>query len=180
MLRYLYPIAIGLFGAGIIHIVVVFLVPEFSQRDAWSRLAMKADLYAVTSLAPGQDGVAIAHSADPLMPVVACRFDLADGVVQVRAPGVVPFWSVSVYNRGGENIYSFNDRTAEDGRLDFAVVTPDQMIEVRKDLPEDLRKSVFVESQSEEGIVVVRAFSPDTSWDAIVNAFLSGTSCTLR
>ena len=55
-------------------------------------------------------------------------------MVRIKAPGNVPFWSVSVYDRSGHNIYSFNDHTATGGKLDSVVLTPAQMIEVRKEL----------------------------------------------
>ena len=55
-------------------------------------------------------------------------------------PARCPFWSVSVYDRSGQNIYSFNDRTPPDGNLDFVVLTPAQMIELRKDLPDGIRE----------------------------------------
>ena len=45
---------------------------------------------------------------------------------------------MSIYDRSGRNIYSFNDRTAMEGELDVVVVTPLQMVELRKDLPKTL------------------------------------------
>jgi len=35
--RLFHAVLLGLVGAGIVHIVVLLLVPEFSERDAWSR-----------------------------------------------------------------------------------------------------------------------------------------------
>lgn len=180
MRRLLYALLIGLFGAGIVHIVILFLVPEFSDRNAWSRLGMVSDLNVVTSLDTRLDGGPVVRGADPLFRSVACRFDLSDGTLQVKAPGTAPFWSVSVYNRGGQNIYSFNDRTAEKGRIDFVVLTPEQMVDARKYLPEDFQKSIFVETPIGEGIVVLRVFVPDASWTKAVDELLAGMSCAAR
>jgi uncharacterized membrane protein len=179
MLRIAYAIALGLFGAGIVHIVILLLVPELSERDAWSRLSAAAGPYRMIRIDPDGGGSALVGSVDPLFHAAACRFDLSDGVVQVSAPGNVPFWSVSVYNRGGQNIYSFNDRTAATGLLDFVILTPTQMIELRKDLPEELQQSIFVEAPLDEGIVVVRTFVPDESWEEVVSRYLGTVSCTL-
>lgn len=101
-------------------------------------------------------------------------------MVQVKSSGKVPFWSVSVYDRNGHNIYSFNDRTATNGMLDMVVLTPARMIEVRKELPEGFERSVFVEAPIGEGIVVVRSFVPDESWKPIVSQFLSGSTCSAQ
>jgi uncharacterized membrane protein len=92
----------------------------------------------------------------------------------------VPFWSVSVYDRNGQNIYSFNDRSAEKGVLDAVILSPAQMIAVRKDLPEDLAGAVFVETPTDRGIAVIRAFVPDDSWKPDVARFLGQASCALQ
>ena len=179
MRRLLHVVLLGLLGAGIVHIVVLMLVPEFSERDAWSRLAMASDLYKMTRLDAEAGGAPVVKSVDPLFYAAACRFDLTDGLVRIKAAGRVPFWSVSVYDRNGHNIYSFNDRNANSGTLDAVVLTPAQMIEVRKDLPEDLQGAIFVAAPLDEGIFVIRAFVPDESWKPIVSRFLSQSSCEL-
>ncbi|MBZ9990433.1 DUF1254 domain-containing protein [Mesorhizobium sp. BH1-1-5] len=176
----LHALILGLLGAGIVHIAVLFLVPEFSERDAWSRLAMASDLYKMTRLDAEAGGAPVVKSVDPLFYAAACRFDLADGLVRIRAPGDVPFWSASVYDRNGHNIYSFNDHNANGEKLDAVVLTPAQMIDVRRDLPEDLQGAIFVEAPIEEGIFVVRAFVPDESWKPIVSRFLEQSACELQ
>jgi uncharacterized membrane protein len=180
MRKLLHAVLLGLVGAGIVHIVVLLLVPEFSERDAWSRLAMASELYKMTRLDAEAGGAPVVKSVDPLFYAAACRFDLADGLVRVKAPGNVPFWSVSVYDRNGHNIYSFNDHSATGGVLDTVVLTPAQMIEVRKDLPEDLQGAIFVEAPIDEGIFVIRSFVPDDSWKPIVSQFLEQSSCELQ
>lgn len=177
MARLSYAVLLGLVGAGIVHIAVLLLLPQLTQRDAWSRLASASEVYVVAP-ADGSGGAKpVVEAPDPLFRAVACRFDLRDGPVRVEAEGQVPFWSASVYGRSGQNVYNFNDRTAADGRLDFVVVTPAQMIDMRKDLPADLETSVFVEADIDEGIVVVRAFTPDDSWNAIVSSYVRTIAC---
>jgi uncharacterized membrane protein len=180
VLRFIHAIVAGLVGAGIVHIAIVLLLPQFSERDAWSRLAMAADLYRMVRIDAQAGQVPIVNSVDPLFYAAACRFDLGEGIVHIRSPGKTPFWSVSVYDRGGQNIYSFNDRTAETGVLDFVVLTRAQTIELRKDLPEDLVESIFVETNLGEGMVVIRSFVPDRSFGPTVAGFLDAASCTRR
>ena len=98
MRRLFHAVLLGLIGAGIVHIIVLMLVPEFSERDAWSRLAMASDLYRMTRLDAEAGGAPVVKSVDPLFYAAACRFDLAEGMVRIKAPGHVPFWSVSVYD----------------------------------------------------------------------------------
>ncbi|MBX3575872.1 MAG: DUF1254 domain-containing protein [Rhizobiaceae bacterium] len=177
MHRVLYAVLVGLVGAGIVHVVILLLLPTYSQRDAWSRLTEMADMYGVAPIdvMPGERP--LLRTADPFFHSVACRFDLADGIAHVGADGKVPFWSVSVYDRTGQNVYSFNDRTQTGPSLDFAVMTSAQIVEVRKELPQSLEQSVFVEANIGEGIVVVRAFIPDSTYERPVEDFLKTVDC---
>ena len=178
MTRLLYALILGAIGAGIVHIAVLFLLPSYTDRDAWTQLAGAADYYTVTPIGATPATTPLVRSVDPLFAAVACPFDHADGVVHVQAPGSAPFWSMSVYDRNGQNIFSFNDRTASDGKVDFVVLTPVQTIEVRKELPERFINAVFVEADIDEGIVMVRAFMPDRTWQQAVESFLGDVECT--
>lgn len=175
-----YALLLGLVAAGIVHIVVLMLLPHYTERDAWSQLSAASSFYNVTRIGGSAATTPLVRSVDPLFSAVACRFDLADGPLHVRAPGRAPFWSMSVYDRNGQNIFSFNDRTASDGSVDFVVLTPIQTIEVRKALPEEFIDAVFVEADIEQGIVVIRAFVPDHTWRTAVTAFLEDVSCSPR
>lgn len=180
MARLLHALLLGLFGAGIVHIAVLFLLPLLGERDAWSQLAAAADSYTATRLPSAGAGAPLPALADPLFEAVACRFDLADGPVHVRGEGAVPFWSMSVYDRRGLNIYSFSDRTANDAQPDFVILTPDDLVALRAKLPAAYAESIFVEAPVGEGMVVVRAFRPDDTWRHVVDGFLDSISCSLR
>lgn len=177
MLRLLYVLLIGIVGAGIVHIAVLLLLPQFSERDAWSSLAEAADVYKAVRIDAADGSPPIVKAVDPLFHAAACRFDLDEGPVRLSAPGAVPFWSVSIYNRAGQNVYSFNDRATEKGALDFVVLTSEQMIEVRKAMPEDFQKSIFVQVPVGEGMVVIRSFVPDPTWEEATSEFLARVAC---
>lgn len=177
MFRFLYAILLGLVGAAVVHMAVLLLVPIYSERDAWARLASRAPAFAITEIASPTGDASFGKGADPLFSSAACRFALSTGIAHFVADGDVPFWSVSVYDRRGQNIYSFNDRTATDRQLDVVVATPVQMVELRKDLPEEYAAAVFVETEQREGIIVARAFMPDQSWSGIVKGFLDSAEC---
>ena len=115
---------------------------------------------------------------DPLFQAAACRFDITDLPAHITGVGTTPYWSISVYNRQGENIYSINDRTAIADQLDLVVATPLQMIELNKTKPAAAENSVLIEADMDEGFVVVRSFVPDESWRSQVDAFLKSASCT--
>jgi uncharacterized membrane protein len=109
--------------------------------------------------------------------VASCRFDLTDGSVHVFSPTRVPYWSLSVFDRRGQNVFNLNDRTATGGVLDVVVARPVQLIELRKAMPPNYENAVFVESDITEGMVILRSFVPDASWRGIVDRQLADTRC---
>ena len=179
MARLIYALAVGLLGAGIVHIVVLLLVPVYSERDAWSALSQHANFYRTVRLDPA-GAPPLIGSLDPLIDAVACRFDLSDGVTQVYSEGPTPYWSVSIHERTGLNIYSLNDSSSSQGRFDFVIATPTQMIALRNAMPQELEDSVFIEADTTEGIVVVRTFAPDETWEPAASAWLGSINCALH
>lgn len=180
MLRFLHAALLGIVGAGIVHVVMLFLLPGMSPRDAWSRLDESGDLYRFSAYAAASPAAAPAGVSDPFFKAAVCRFDLNDGYLHVLREGRAPFWSASIYDRNGLNIYSLNDGMAKDGVLDLAVVTPAQLVDIRKSPPQELEKSVFVEAPIDEGMVVVRAFQPDQTWEREIADYLGAIACTAQ
>ena len=109
--------------------------------------------------------------------IAACRFDLDDGPMRISASARVPFWSLSVYSRVGDNVYSFNDHTAIDGKLDMVLAQPLQRIELEKAPPPETAQSIIAETDIGKGFIVVRGFVPDETWRTIVTGFLKGARC---
>ncbi|MEX0408140.1 DUF1254 domain-containing protein [Aquibium sp. LZ166] len=177
MLRVLYALLLGLLGAAIVHIVILLLLPFITDKDAWSRLAAEGETFEMVSLSSKAAPAPVVTMTDPFIRASACRFDLTQGIARITAQSDVPFWSVSIYDRRGHNVYSFNDRTATAKALDLAIVSPTQMLELRKSLPDEFAKSLFVEFAQPAGIVVIRAFVPDETFEPAVEGFFTSASC---
>ncbi|RST78962.1 DUF1254 domain-containing protein [Aquibium carbonis] len=180
MTRAFHVFLLGLLGAAIVHLAILVLLPVLSERDAWARLAARGDLLRPVRLGPTETDSPVPLD-DPFLGGAACRFDLHDhGVLHVTAGSGPPFWSVSIHDRRGYNLASFNDRTVVGGRLDVAVATSAQMADLRRDLPDALARSIFVEVDDPQGIVILRALRPDPTWEPVVETFLASFACRAR
>ena len=176
MTRFAYALLVGVVGAGIVHIAILFLLPYVTERDAWTRMAELGDVNEMIVLEDEQASRLMADS-DPLFLAAACRFELDGGPVRISAPDRVQFWSLSVYDRMGQNIFSLNDRTASAGELDIVILRPAQMLELRHAFPEEFASSIFVEADIDTGMAVIRSFMPDGSWRSRVTGYLQNLSC---
>lgn len=174
MIRFLYASLLGLIGAAIIHILVVLLVPYYSDQNAWSQLSKLGEAHQFHDLADMQR---LTASADPYFIEAACRFDLDNQAIHVNASGHLPFWSVSIYNRQGDNILNFNDTISVNGDLDLIIAPPVLSQQIRESLAEVQSNSVLIEQDIKEGMITLRALVPDESWQAQARATLADAVC---
>jgi uncharacterized membrane protein len=177
MARLIYALIVGLVGAGIVHITILLMIPYYSERDAWALVSEAGPPYSVHQLRRDGPAARALANADPMFEIATCRFDLSDGSVHIFSEAVVPFWSLSVFDRRGQNVFSLSDRTATGKILDIVVATPVQLIELRKAMPPNYENAVFVEADITEGMIVLRSFVPDLSWLPLVERHLGGAQC---
>ena len=149
-----------LFLAGAVHICAILLVPYFAEQDGWSRLSAFAGRDQFTELLLDGPNAATVSGMDPLFITGSCRVELAEDPVGIVVNARERFWSLALYDPSGTIIFSLNDRTAIEGRLDMLVVNSAQAREIRRTTPAELERSVVVESQGNELIALLRLFAP--------------------
>jgi uncharacterized membrane protein len=167
----------GLLLGGIIHIVVILLVPEFATRDAWTSLGRFGGDGVFHLLPPTEPGTAALPDLDPAMAHAACRFTLAKGPIRIRARMPDEFWSLAVFDRRGSNRYSLNDRTAERRDIDLVIATPLQMLAMRETPNPALDNAIVIELPLDQGFLLIRAFVPDPTLAPATDTALKAASC---
>lgn len=172
----LFASILGLVGAALLHIVIVLVLPQFTGRDAYTRVLglLEMDSFFSLTSTPGPTGLS---NDDPYLRTAVCSFSIADGPARFLARGSVPFWSLAVFDSSSNEVFSMNDHTAVNGRLDLVVATPIQLVELRKAPPEALAQSIMVEMKEEDGYAVLRAMAPLESFEDQVRNFLAESSC---
>lgn len=172
-----YTLAVALVGAALVHIVVVFLVPHMSKRDAWAYVLTTGEAYKFNPANSKASANKTYNLADPLFRSALCRFDLDAGPVHLTASGELAFWSVSVYSSDGLNLFSNNDRTSPEHSLDLLLANTADAIQLKKNMPAGLEQSILVEAATGDGFAILRAFEPDASWRSVVSDFLGNAQC---
>ncbi|APG83847.1 membrane protein [Sinorhizobium americanum] len=176
MRRALFTFLVGLVGAALLHIALVLALPRFTGRDAYTRVLglLEMDSFFPLAAEPGPTGL---DNNDPFLRTAVCSFSIADAPARFIARGSVPFWSLSIFDSGSNEVFSMNDQTAVNGDLDLVVATPIQLVELRKTPPEALAQSIMIEMKDEEGYAVLRALAPLDSFEEQVRDFLTDSSC---
>ncbi|MEM5473450.1 DUF1254 domain-containing protein [Hoeflea sp. AS60] len=172
----LLAIAIGLVGAAFIHIVIILALPMWTGKDAWTRVQALGEMNRFYSLA-NEPNITGLYNENPYIRSAVCRFDITDGPVRIIASGDVPIWSVSAYGVSSNETYSMNDRSAIGTGVDIALVTPAQMLQMRRIMPRALERAVLVELSEPQGYVALRAVAPTPSQKPAARAFLANAVC---
>lgn len=178
MIRTLLFVLGGLLLAGIIHIAVVLLLPDFANRDAWTSMGRFGPDGAFHLLPMSEPGTEPLPYLDPRMAYAGCRFSLDDGPIRVRAAMPDEFWSLAVFDRRGSNVYSLNDRTAERTDIDLVIATPLQLTQLRENPIDALAQSIVIEVPATRGFILIRAFVSDPSATANVTRALAAAQCS--
>jgi len=179
MARFLYATLVGLVGAALVHVAIVLMLPHLSANDVWRQIEAKTALYQPARLDRNGDGplIAAARSLDPMFAVAACRYNLADGVFSITAPGNGDFWSIAVLDDFGRILFSANDRIVATDDLELVVALPLQMRVLQQNPRADFADAIMAEAGRSEGFVVVRTFRPDTTWEPVAEEFLQNVEC---
>ncbi len=176
MLRALFLLLAGLVGAALLHIVIIMAIPRYADRNAWKQIEALGPTNFFHILPPGRESL-LSYS-NPFVRSAICRFDIADQPVRVSSESESPYWSLAIFNPASDEIYSMNDRSSSDRRLDVVIATPRQMTLYRKNLPDILSDAVLIEYPGNEGYLALRTVSPDPSWEEISRQFLADADCS--
>jgi uncharacterized membrane protein len=174
---------VGLVGAAIVHISVVFAMPYLASNNSWGRLGQLGPKFAVVRVDPqrtGGGGSDLREFAfvDPAFVTASCRFDLANGPVRLASDGAASFWSASIYTKRGDNVYSINDRSSVGGRFDLLVGSAEQLVDTKATSPDPNETMIPVEFGEAEGYMTIRALVDDESVRPEADAFLRGLTCS--
>lgn len=172
----LVAIAAGLVGAVVLHIVIVLSIPHFATHDAWSKVTGLGEAGQFYPLAnePNQTGL---YNRGPYLRSAICIFHAEDAPVRITADGALPFWSLAVFDRHSNELYSMNDRSAVEREVDVTLATPIQMIALRRRTPDALAQSILVEVPKPDGYIVLRTIAEDDTFEEIARDFLAGARC---
>lgn len=166
--------------AALSHVSAILLMPALVPVDSWSRLgtfgeAGKFALLASSGLPGESSGV---PRSDPMTLMALCRYDLDEtGPVRISGEMALPYWGFFAHDRRGMVYYAINNRAFGDRPLSLRVMSADDVVRFRADLPEDAEQELLVASPEARGFVIVRALVPQPAARSRIEAELRRLDC---
>lgn len=170
----------GVLLGGIIHIAAVLKVPAYAPTDIWNRISEALPANQFNRLSSVGEADALIPMLDPMMTHALCRYSLDNGAIRMRAKLPATFWSVALYNRSGENVFSINDRSAGAEDLDMLVLTADQLAIIRENPPEELEDLLVIEALDRQGFAILHVFSGDSTLQPQIDKGVKEATCEIR
>jgi len=170
----------GILLGGIIHIVTVLQVPAHAPQDTWSRVSQFVPANQFKLIEDMETDDPLIPMLDPMMIHAICRYSLDHGAIRMQASLPNTFWSVALYNRRGENIFSINDRAAGTKDLDMVVLTADQLAIIRENPPEELEDLLVIETLDIQGFALLHLFAGDPTIAPELRASLKDAQCAMK
>lgn len=170
--------ALGVVGAGIIHISAVLAIPYVAPLNAWARLAAFAPENAIAVLPPATPTTQVMPLMAPDIRYVACRYNIADGPVRMRLNVLDDLWSIAFYNQIGDNFYTLRGSDMRRQRANLVIAAAEQrLLETGTDAPQDTDEIILVTSPVTEGIAMIRAPLQSPGYAAQADAALAEAIC---
>ncbi len=162
--------------AGITHIVSILSMPSLATRNGFERLSDQFDSNTMSLLPDPTPQEATLPMMDPAFVTAVCPYDLNDHPLTVRVPATADYTSVSFYTAEGLAFYALSDQAA--GKVvELDLMNADQKAALPEDEEVTAADRLVIESPSQEGIVLVRAFVRDRGLKSEVRRQLEAATC---
>ncbi len=161
MMRYLLWLLGGILLGGIVHLSTVLWLPRTATQDAYSRLVPVTPVNTVTTLPEPSAEKSLLPYLDPAFATAVCRYDLAQGPLQLSLNVSQAYTSMSFYTRYGRAYYAINDRAAGRRVIELDLMTEQQHNEMPEEEDVTAADRLIVESPTTTGIIVMKALAPE-------------------
>jgi uncharacterized membrane protein len=177
MIRWLLWLLAGALLGGIVHLIAVLILPRTATQDAYSRLTPIAPVNTIAPIPQPSPQSELLPFMDPAFASAVCRYDLSAAPIKLSVPISPAYTSVSFYTRRGVAYYAVNDRSAGRRLIELQLMTAAQHAELPEEEDVTAADRLIVESPSETGLIVVRAFAPEPGLLPVAQSVLGRASC---
>lgn len=173
------PLLLGvLLVTAAVHFISILAMPALATDDAYARLARLSPESELVQLSRERLDRLNLPFLDPAFSAGACRYDLRNGVMRLRAPAPDTLMLITLIAKGRGVFFSITDRAAINGVVEVLIGTDAQIDQIEAaDREDDVAGELRVRSPVPDGIAFIRVLAPDLTSRADAAAVVAQTSC---
>ena len=154
----LYWLFAGLLLGTIIHLITILGLPLLSEHKAWDRIADNYQLNTMTILPRITPDTQPLPFMAPDIRYAICKYNVKKRPLLVRANLLDELWSIAIFNRQGENVYTLSGNNLKSRYVDIKISLAANDILKLGFRADDLNdQGIPVKVLEAEGLVMVRA-----------------------
>jgi uncharacterized membrane protein len=177
MTRWLLWLASGLLLGGIVHFATILYLPSTATQNAYARISAISPVNRVVTVPAPNSEKSVVPLMDPAFAFAVCRYDLKEAPLKLTAPVSPAYTSVTFYTNKDVAYYAINDRAAGRRSIELDLMTAAQRAQLPDDEEIAAADRLIVESPSQTGLIMIRAFAPEPGAMPAAIAALSGARC---
>ena len=167
----------GILLGGVIHIVVILVLPQLAEETTWSRLSGLEAQNRVLVLPAVEAGQPNPLQLDPELVYGVCRVSLEDGPAYLSGRLPDAFWSLAIFDAAGTISYSTTNRDGIGQTVDLGIFNAAQtrlLAQQQLDIAEGL---LVVEADSNDLALLIRLAPPHQAMRARFAEALASLRC---
>jgi uncharacterized membrane protein len=160
--------------AGVLHVLIVWLIPRAITAVFLRRIAAEAGYnQVVLPLLPTDKSRDVVKPSPDLL-YALCVYDLSVGPVRISAKPSQGYWSIALYARNSDNFFHLNDREVTGDRVELILSDARDSVALRARYPD----ATHVHPASAVGLMLARSLVLDANDIKAVIDARSSTRCT--
>ncbi len=163
--------------ASAVHIVTAVVMPRLEREKTLESIVSSVSSNQLTLVNSEKRDTFILQGVPPDLAIAICPFDISAAPLSITAPLPGSYWSVSIFNLEGENIYTINDKQVGTDQFSALIMREAEQIIQAEDAPQRKGEGIVIRSQTDQGIVLLRTFVPDRAALPRVEDVLAQTHC---
>lgn len=177
MRRFLFwAIAIVLLAAAS-HIVTSVFFPQLEREDTVATLMASSDVNQLTVIEDEAKMKDVLRGVPTDMAYAVCPYDISEKPISISAPLPGTYWSISIFEPSGRNIYTLNDTQVGTDHFAAVIMQGEAKTAAEEDASKREGGGIVIHTKETSGVVVIRAFIDDIASRKSARDALAATEC---
>lgn len=159
------------------HIVTSVFFPQLEREDTVETLMGASEVNRVTVLADEDKLKEVLRGIPTDMAYAICPYDISERPIEISAPLPGTYWSISIFEPSGRNIYTLNDTQVGTDRFAAVIMLGEAKTAAEEDTSKREGGGIVIHTKETSGVVVIRAFIEDLAARKSAQDALSASEC---
>ncbi len=159
------------------HIVTSVFFPRLEREDTVASLMTASEVNKLTVIEDDAKLKDVLRGVPTDMAFAICPYDISEKPISISAPLPGTYWSISIFEPSGRNIYTLNDTQVGTDYFAALIMQGEAKTAAVEDTSKREGGGIVIHTKEPNGVVVIRAFIADRASRKSAHDALASTEC---